>query len=210
MPRKWFVLMLALGLLLAFSGASFAQNDDDATDDDDDETEDGFFASTLEFTEPTALEANTQLLFTFVVTNNAVAGETKGDWINQVDLAMPSLDYVVDEEALAAPDPLNGDTGDDYEIDQWEVQFDPTTVTITWSTLCTVTSMNYGDIREGESLAFQFTATTDADATDGFAWVLYSDEENIHTGTAYIEGAPDDDDDTGDDDEDDDDDGCGC
>jgi len=222
MPKRMLFWVLVLGLTLAFASIAIAQDDDDtATDDDDtaaddddtaadddDDTggEDGFFASTVEFTEPTALTPSEQLLFTFTVTNNAVAGEAKGDWINQVDLTMPSQDYVVDEESLTAPDPLH--TAD---VEKWEVSFDPTTVTITWQTLAAATSMNYGDIREGEWLAFEFTATTDAEATDGFDWALYSDEGNIVTGTAWIEVPDDDDDDTdvGDDDDDDDDD-AGC
>jgi hypothetical protein len=222
MPRKLLILILALGLIFALSASAFAQVDDDDDDDndtmgdDDDATGDDFFSSTVVFTEPAVLDPEAELLFEINVTNNAQVGADKGDWVNQVDLTMPSTAYLVDEETLAGPAPLHGATGDDTEIDKWEASFDPTTATITWATLTVVSSANYGDIREGESLAFEFTATTDADASDGFDWVLYSDEGPIVTGTAYVEAQGDDDtgddDDTaGDDDDDDDDDsGCGC
>ena len=218
MPRNLLFLILVLGLVFVVPSAVLAQDDDDASDDDatgDDDADEGFFASSVMFTEPAALEPNAELFFQISVTNAAVADTGKGDWINQVDLTMPSQDYVVDEAILTAPDPLHGATGDDTEIDKWVVSFDPTTVTITWAVMAAVSSANYGDIREGDTLAFEFTATTDADATDGFDWVLYSDEGNIVTGTAYVEDQDDDDDDDDDDDnnddnDDDDDGGCGC
>jgi hypothetical protein len=204
--------------------------------DDDDDDDDDFFASTAVFTQPSALDPNTEYQFKIVVTNAAALSSEKGDWINQFDLTMPSSNYEVEEETLTAPHPLHGATGDQTEIDRWEVSFDPNTVTITWQALAVVSSRNWGDIREGESLEFEFIAETDSNPSDGFDWVAFSDEGNMLSGTAYIApwtdddddnddndaSPPDDDDDTwftNDDDDDDDaesgdddddDSGCGC
>jgi hypothetical protein len=238
MRNKLMIMMLMLCLVLAGATVASAQVDDDddddndtmADDDDDDDDDtagddddsgddDGFFASTVEFTSPDALDPNEEYEFIFEVTNNALLDpDQKGDWINQVDLSMPSGDYVVDENELTAPVPLYGDTGDETEIEKWEVSFDPNTVTITWQAFGVVTSANYGDIREGDVLPFQFVATTDSTPTGtlesgiGFNWVLYSDEGNTVSGTAYIgdEGPADDDDDDTDSGDDDDDSGGGC
>jgi hypothetical protein len=198
-------------------------DDDDSMDDDDDTgpDDDDFFSSTLKFDSPAALEAEQEYEFVFTVTNASVEEPEKSDWINQVDLTMPSQDYVVNEEELSAPVPLYGDTGDEFEIDRWEVSFDPNTSTITWQCFGVVTSINYGDIREGDFLSFQFVATTDAVPTGtieseiGFDWILYSDEGNMVTGTSYIGQDDDDDDDDndtvpGDDDDDSGGGGCGC
>lgn len=243
MRDKVFLLMLLLCFVLAGAPVALAQvdddddtmydddddtvydDDDDTTVDDDDDTagdDDDFFASTVEFTSPEALDPDQEYQFFFEVTNNAVLNpDEKGDWINQVDLSMPSSDYVVNEGELEAPEPLHGDTGDETEIEKWEVSFDPNTVTITWQAFGVVTSADYGDIREGDVLTFNFVATTDSIPTGtlesgvGFNWVLYSDEGNMVNGTAYIgEDIVDDDDDddttpSGDDD-DDSGGGCGC
>jgi hypothetical protein len=242
MTRKFLLLMLMLSFVM--TSVAFAQVDDDddtmadddddtmADDDDDDDSmdddddtagdDDDFFNSSLEFDSPTALEADKEYEFIFTVTNTAVEGDEKADWINQVDLTMPSQDYAVNEAELDAPDPLYGNTGDEFEIDRWEVSFDPNTSTISWQCFGVVTSVNYGDIREGDFLSFQFLATTDSVPTGtvesdiGFDWILYSDEGNMVTGTAYIgtEGPDDDDDDdddvAGDDDDDSGGGGCGC
>jgi hypothetical protein len=251
MTRKFLLLMLMLSMTLVMTGVAFAQvdddddtmldddddtmmdddddttmdDDDDSMDDDDDTAgdDDDFFNSTLEFDSPTVLEADKEYEFIFTVTNTAVEGTEKADWINQVDLTMPSQDYAVNESELTAPDPLYGNTGDDFEIDRWEVSFDPNTSTISWQCFGVVTSVNYGDIREGDFLSFQFVATTDSvptgtvDSDVGFDWILYSDEGNMVTGTAFIgaetPGGDDDDDDTvdiGDDDDDSGGGGCGC
>ena len=221
MTRRLLILMLIVGLSLALTTLAFAADDDDELDDDeadDDEADDDdatggtFYESTVEFTNPLALDADTQYEFTIVVTNAATPGEKKGDWINQVDLTMASQDYIVDDENLTAPSPLYGDTGDETEIDRWEASFDANTATITWQAFGVVTSVAYGDIREGDFLSFQFVATSDSVPTDGFLWVLYTDEENFVSGTAYVGEEPDDDDTADDDDsgDDDDDSGCGC
>ena len=221
MTRRLLFLMLIIGLSLAMTTLAFAADDDDdndAVDDDDDAVDDDddaggtFYDSTVEFTNPPALEADTQYEFTINVTNATMLGEEKGDWIYQVDLTMASQDYVVSEEELTAPAPLYGATGDDTEIDRWEASFDVNTATITWQAFGVVTTVNIGDIREGDFLPFQFVATADSVPSDGFMWVLYSDEGNVVSGTAYIneeEPTPevDDDDAAGDDDDDS---GCGC
>ena len=238
MTKRLLFLILILGLFLALTTLAFAADDDDSADDDsadddsadddsadDDEADDDdaddddaaggtFFDSSVEFTNPLALEPETPYEFTILVTNNATLGEEKGDWINQVDLILPSQDY--SEPELEEPAPLYGDTGDDYEIDHWEASFDANTATITWQAFGVVTSVAYGDIREGDSLSFQFVATTDAVPSNTFLWVLYSDEGNTVNGEACPGGcdddddAVDDDDAAGDDDDDDDSGGCGC
>jgi len=190
---------------------------DDDTADDDSGDDDDFMASTLVFDAPTALEAETPYDFEFTVTNGATFnGDTdeKGEWIFGVDLSMPSSDYVVDESDLKGPTPLHGTVSEgDYQILSWDASFDPTSTTITWQCFGVVTSANYGDIREGEMLSFQFSATTDAAATDGFHWVLHGDLGTDVEGDAYINGGDDDNDDNDDSSKGDDDDsggGCGC
>ena len=236
MTRRLLFIMLIIGLSLAMTTLAFAADDDDDNDavDDDDDTvpddddtvpdddddavddddDDGgtFYDSDIEITNPLALEADSQFEFTINVTNATTLGEEKGDWIYQVDLTMASQDYVVSEEDLSAPAPLYGATGDDTEIDRWEASFDVNTATITWQAFGVVTTVNIGDIREGDFLSFQFVATTDSVPSDGFMWVLYSDEGNVVSGTAYVGEEPDidDDDDTAGGGDDDDDSGCGC
>jgi hypothetical protein len=195
------VAILALGM-----GTSFAQ-----VDDDDDDTVQDFFDSTVEFITPTSLESDTEYLFTILVTNYATPVVPKADWINQVDLTMPSLGYAIDPAEIRVPTPLHGPPGPDA-IDRWEESLNPSTMTITWQAFAAVSSAHIGDIREGESLEFEFVATTDSVPTDGFDWALYSDEGPVVFGTAYVEAGDDDDDDdddnntTGDDDDDDNDD----
>ena len=191
-------------------------DDDDTTDDDDDtgDDDDDFFASTLVFDSPTALDPETEYEFQFTVTNNAIADdEEKAEWIKAVDLTLPSQEYLLDETDLTAPEPLYPE-----ETERWEVEFDANSSTISWQCFGVVTSVNYGDIREGDFLSFQFIATTDSVPTGtyesevGFNWVLYGDNENVVPGTSYIGEEPvDDDDDTlGDDDDDSGGGGCGC
>ena len=234
MTRKILLLMLIIAISLAFAGVAMAQedddddtvddddatDDDDAVDDDDDDSETTFEDSYLEFDAPTALEPDLEYEFSFTVFNTAqpVKG-MKGEWINAVELTMPSIDYMVNEEALTEPDPIHGSVGEgDYQILGWETNFDPSAAVISWQCFGVVTSANYGDIREGEMLSFNFVATTDADATDGFHWVLTGDMGTQVEGDAFIQqDTPDDDDDDDDDNDvtngDDDDDsggGCGC
>ena len=232
MARTVFILLLLFSFILVMSSVAMAQDDDDDNDttgdddsaDDDSADDDDFYSSELYFESPSALEPSETYEFMFTVVNHAIApddkGIVKGDWINQVDLTMPSTDYLVDESQLTAPIPLYGDTGDETEIEKWEVSFDHNTTTITWQAFGVVTSVNYGDIREGDFLSFQFVATTDAEPTGTwesetpFLWVLYSDEGNTVAGEAYIGEQIDDDDDDNDADKGDDDDdsggGCGC
>ena len=97
--------------------------------------------------------------------------------------------------------------------------FDYTNKTITWQSFGTVTTVEYGDIREQDVQTFAFIATTDQYPTDGFAWTLFGDDGSFLEGLWNFVPEPDDDtidddtfepddDDGGDDDDDDD--GCGC
>lgn len=220
--RTLFCFLIILLMSLAFSTAALAQydDDDDYVMDDDDST--SFNDSTVEVIEPTELPPDTMLLFSFLVTNMEQPGGGKGEWIYMVDLSMPSANYMVEEASLTAPDPLYPS-----ETDRWEVSFDPNTVTISWQAMGLSTSVEYGDIREGDNLTFEFEAITDADATDGFLWTLFGDMGTAVSGVVYVtDGSDDDDDDSDDDDfwDDDDDedqdlddllgegddDGCGC
>lgn len=236
MAKKLLLLMLILSLALVLHSVALAQTDDDdamdddttdddATDDDaadddaaDDDDDGGEFTdSYLEFDSPTALEADIDYEFNLTVYNAATFEEKgkQGEWIYAIDLTMPSEDYVVDTETLAGPDPIHSGTDDEYEITGWEANFDPSSATISWQCFGVVTSATYGDIREGDLLAFQFMATTDAGATDGFPWVLHGDMGTDVEGTAYITEEPTDDDEDDDDmgtrdDDDDDGGGCGC
>ena len=237
MPRKLFFLMLLLSFMLILSGVAFAQADDDDDDDDDDDNDDNddtsddddddaaddddddtsFEDSYAAPDAPDSMEANTPYDFEFTVYNAATFNpDEKGEWIYAVDLTMPSENYSVDETNLAGPSPLHGSVSEgEYQILGWEANFDPTSTTITWQAFGVVTSANYGDIREGEMLSFQFSATTDDVPTDGFHWVLRGDMGTDVEGDFYINELPDDDDDDDDDDTsgDDDDDsggGCGC
>jgi len=202
--------MLPLVMVLAMIGFAAAADDDSAPADDDSGTT--FMDSTLDFTSPQAIEASTEYEFIFDVTNKAMplkADQEKQEWIKKVDLAMPTADYAVNQDALVAPDPLHGDASEgDYRIDHWDVLFNPDTNAITWTAFGVATSVEYGDIREGDVLSFTFKATTDAIPTDGFAWTPYGDMGDNVNGIAYIveQGDDDDsgpdDDDTGDDDDD--------
>ena len=219
MTKKFLWMTLILSLALVFSAVAYAQEDDDAADDDvvadDDAADDDFDASTVAFTNPVGLDANTTYTFEFEVFNaaEAVTKGEKGIWINKVEMVLPSEDYVLagDEEQPEAPDCLNAG---DY-CDDWEAIFDSTNNMITWQSFGMVTTVEYGDIREQDVQTFSFIATTDADPTDGFAWTLWGDNGAFVQGIWNFPGPePDDDDITPDDDDggDDDDDsgGCGC
>jgi hypothetical protein len=226
-----FVFFMAM--MLAFAGVAFAQDDDTADDDADDDTADddtadddadddaadddfggGEFVASLEFNNPAALEAETAYDFEFTVTNNTLAGADVHNWINEVDLWMPSTEYVI--STIADPDPVNPQGG------EWTsenlIDADQNPVGIKWLYSLGSTSESHGDIAEGEALEFAFTARTDAAATDGFDYKIVADSLAEMTGTAYIVepiGDDDTDDDTeGDDDEadddDEDDDASGC
>ena len=216
MTKKF--LWLALILSLVWVGAAYAQDaDDDAADDD---VAASFADSSVTFTAPDALEANTEITFEFQVFNAAPVpeGDDAGIGIKQVDLVLPSADYVYADEQPAAPMPLHPD-----KVAKWEVSFDSANQTITWQTFGVVSTEEFGDIREQDVLTFSFVATTDGGPTDGFAWTLYGDDTAGSTvsGTWFFGDDDTTDDDIVDDDtvpDDDNDDnndsggggGCGC
>lgn len=108
-------IMLFVFLTFIISGVDTIGNEDD----EDDATGSTFYDSTVEFLEPQDLEPNTRYEFVLLVTNAAVKGEEKTDWINRIDIFLPSMDY--DIEAIYAPEPLHNDTGDETEIDRWVI-----------------------------------------------------------------------------------------
>ena len=223
MTKKFLWMALILSFVMAFSTMAFAQSDDDMGDDDavadDDAAETTFEDSTVTYTNPEALEANTPYTFEFQVFNAAQAATVKGEkgiWINKVEVVLPSTEYVLAEEGdqPMAPDCLNPGDFCDY----WEAIFDSANNMITWQSFGMVTTVEYGDIREQDVQTFSFIATTDAGPADGFAWTLWGDDGSFVEGIWNFGG---DDDDTIDDDDitptdddsddgDDDDDGCGC
>jgi len=200
------ILFAAFFVLLSFHAAAYAQDDDtfDQTTFDD---------STVQFTAPDAIEANTTYTFVFEVFNAAMEqpnGE-KQPWILQVDLTMPE-DYLLADDA-EQPDPPACLHQDQY-CDHWEAAFDPATPKVTWHSFGTASSVEYGDIREQDVQTFSFVATTDAGPAVNFAWMLTADDGSVVEGGG---GDPHYDDDTDTDDDtdeqsydDDDDDGCGC
>lgn len=197
MLRRFFLFLLVLGLIFSFSSVSLAQVDDDDSGE--------FNDSMVEFITPDALLPSQEFEFSLSVSYGGGAKKAmKSEWINQVDMTLPSSDYSVNTGNLEAPDPIHG-TGDPYEIDRWEVNFDPGSSSLSWQCFSVVTSESYGDIREGDSQIFSFAATTDTEATDGFTWTLYGDEGSMLSDVIYI-GQGDDDDTTDDDTVDDDDD----
>jgi len=202
MPKilRWLALMTCLVLMLG--GVAWAQDGDD--DDDD----------WVEFTGPATLEANTEYEFNFSVFYNAPVpnDEDASVGIQQVDVILPSDAYDLFE--AGQPDPpacLHGD------CDRWEIIVDTNTKSISWQSFGTVSTVEYGDIREQDVQAFAFVATTDDVPTDGFAWSLWDEDGNlVKEGTFNFlddDEPPPSDDDTFDDNEDEDDDdegGCGC
>jgi len=124
----------------------------------------GFENSTLDFYSPDSLAPNTEYQFIFDVYNAGQITGEKQNWIKEVYVKMPSKNYSVDIESTIPPDPLHGNVGEgEYQIDNWEVYFDADKNAITWECFGVVTSFAYGDIREGETLAFLFFATTDTE-----------------------------------------------
>lgn len=159
--------------------------------------------STVELIEPAMIQAGQKLLFRVRVTHGVdVAGAEKGEWINKVGLALPTTDYEVDTDYLEPPDPMHG-SGDTHAIDRWEVEYDPTLATFTWECFSVDPGERYGDIREGDSLVFDFTATIDDAASNGFTWTLWGDKGNSLTDTIFIDEPSDDDDDDNNDNDDD-------
>ncbi|MBZ0271029.1 hypothetical protein K8I61_03265 [bacterium] len=204
---KFRTTIMLLAMLLLATSVAFAQDDDTAADDDtamdddtaadddmdDDDTDVDAFTAEVDFSNPTALEADTSYAFAFTVSNTSVAGDLRR-WINDVGMLLPSSDYVLDTGELDAPDALHPEFGS-WEVETYSDQGLPG---IRWMFTGVVTSESYGDIREQESLDFGFTAQTDADATDGFYWALMTDQSEFVDGIAFINDA---DDDTDDDDD---------
>ena len=233
MARRFLFLILLVSFMLILPVAASAQmnadddedddndDNDDNDDDDNDATDDDDAAdelnATLEFVNETGDELVAEEYYEFeihVINNEEYSATEKGEWIYKVELSMPSTAYAVEldttaEYPIPVPDAKYEDT------DHWESEFDPSSSTITWQSFGVVTSANYGDIREGDMMVFNFIATTDEEATDGFHWMLYSDEGTEAEGVAYYGSGDDDDDDDNDDlppsgDDDDDSGGCGC
>lgn len=223
MTRIIFQMVLVLCLTFTFGPLAFGQFDEDLLDDDDFLDDDDMSGGeiTVQFDQPSSLVPDNMLRFVLNITyeNASSKGFNAGEWILSVDLAMPSGDYEVNETTLAPPDPLHTD------IDRWEVYFDAFNTTITWQSFSVVSSgASAGDIREGDTQLFEFDATPDDNATDGFPYILYGDKGSVESGVVYISGTSDDDDASGDDDTgptyDDDDEfarqdedtggGCGC
>ena len=87
MTRKLFWMALILSFVFA-SGLAFAQEDDDAADDD---AADDDAVEWVTFSNPAALEGNTEYEFTFSVFYNAEP-EAKGLGIKQVDMNLPGTE----------------------------------------------------------------------------------------------------------------------
>jgi hypothetical protein len=223
------IIFMAFVFVLGMSAFAMAQDDtavaDDTMADDTSAADDdasGVFAATFEFTAPEALTADMEYDFSFTVANT-----TTGDvqrWIYDIEMYLPTINYsLLNADSIPAPTALHdGEWTAERVTDETD---NGTFEGIHWQFNGTMTSESYGDIREGDSLDFNFSAKTDADASDGFPWRMIALDENEVTydltGTSYVGG--DDDtttDDTGDDTADDDlgggddDDGggggCGC
>ena len=159
--------------------------------------------STVEFIEPTMIQAGQKLLFRMRVTHGVdAAGTERGEWIYKVGITLPTTDYGVDNDSLVTPDPLHG-IGDPYAVDRWEVEYDPTLAMFTWECFAVDMDERWGDIREGDSIVFDFTATVDDAASNGFTWTLWGDKGNSVTDTIFIDEPSDDDDNDDNDDNDD-------
>jgi hypothetical protein len=211
--KKFLLIAMIMTFVFAMSGFAIAQDDDTAADDDDDSAPaDPFHLEGLANGEyPVVLEAEMQYEFAFDVFNDA-GGDVK---IKNVAITLPNTSYAMDDFEAE----MDGVT-EDYT---WKAVYDEETATITWEAFGATSSVEMGDIAEGEMLTFSFLATTDADATDGFAWTITGDNDGDTSATDvfFFGGEPGDDDDTvptdddddtvdGDDDDDDDSGGCGC
>ena len=217
MSKKFLFIALIMAFALAMSGVAFAQ-DDDATDDDvadddaadDDAVEEPVFhvEATAGGDYPVVLAADTEYEFAFDVFNDA-GGDVA---IKYVAITLPTTNYQIgdyDEEIEGSTDGFT-----------WAAnEFDEDSATISWAAFGPTSSVEMGDIQEGDMLTFTFFATTDTEGTDGFNWVLTGDEADDPTMVAGIwsfGGTGDDDDDDDDttpdegDDDDDDSGGCGC
>ena len=176
MAKKLLLMALFLGFTLAFGGLASAQTT--------------FDNSTFTFTLPTSIDANQQYTFTADVFNAAQPSTkaTKGIWIREVDLNLPA-NYALAAEAdqLAAPSCLH--TGDGY-CDHWEANFDSTANKITWQSFGTITTVEFGDIREQDTQHFAFLAITDNVPTNSFDWKLWGDDLGPQGGNgSFVEGA---------------------
>ena len=168
---------------------------------------------------PVTLAPETAYTFAFDVFNDAGGDEA----IKYVAITLPTTAYTMGTYAEETDGFNDGYT--------WFASYDVDSAAISWEAVGTPSSVETGDIGEGEMLTFAFMATTDVDATDGFDWLLTGDAGTAVAGSLTFgeetdddttvdddatdddddDVVPDDDDDTaGDDDDDDDDGGCGC
>jgi len=188
MPKVFLVMALFLVGCVSFAWAA-ADDDDDSSPASDPFT----MTATAGGEFPVTLKASTKYNFAFEAFNKTGASNA----IYRVDVTLPSPNYAVDSGSLVAPTALH------TAIGSWSVQFVQSTSTITWEFRGMVSSVEVGDIEEGQDLSFPFTATTDAKATDGFPWVLTGDLAGSApvTGTITFAAAVDDDASPTDDDE---------
>jgi len=143
--------------------------------------------STAEFIQPLGLDPSTALDFSIQVTN----GETdpQREWLSAFELTVPAGYVVNSAQDPAANHPEVGNT--------WSHTV--TTDTIRWEATGNTSNPPWGDVANGESIVFDFNATTDPAPTDGFPWTVigdtYGEEPHTITGTAFVGGGGDDDDD---------------
>ena len=142
---------------------------------------------------PVVLQASTMYAFAFDVFNTGGGTEA----IKQLDITLPNASYAVEEATLRAPTALHPDRG------AWTVTYATDTATLTWLFQGTVSSAELGDIDQGQDLVSPFRATTDAAATDGFAWTLTGDAGTVVGPDVFYFNSSYNDDDIGPDDDDD-------
>ncbi len=165
---------LVIGGNYAYADSSLPTDDDTSPADsspapDDDASPYFALSGTANgFSPPIVLAAYSRYEFAFEAFNNAPAGNSIA--IKKVDISLPNTNYALNTATLAAPAAKHPDRG------SWQVNFVAASATITWEFQGAISSVEFGDIESGESLVFPFTATTDAGATDGFAWRLTGDD----------------------------------
>ena len=182
------ILAVSMVMVFVFAGAVMAQ-------------EDAFhLEGSADGDYPVDLAPTTEYEFAFEVFNDA-GGDVA---IKTVSITLPTTSYV-----LGDYDEMIEGVRDGF---QWQGTFDEDTATLEWATFGPGSSAELGDIQEGDMLTFAFFATTDEEATDGFAWVLTGDDNGATTASGVLWFSGDDGPIDGDDDDDDDDDdsGCGC
>jgi len=208
--KKFLFMALTMALVFALSGFAFAQDDDTAGDDDTTEGDPFSLTGTANGEYPVVLASETEYEFAFEVFNEG-GGEVA---IKNVAITLPTTSY-----AIGAYEETFDGVHDGYF---WQAAFDEDTATISWEAFGATSSVEMGDIQEGDMLTFSFFATTDTEPNDGFSWVLTGDDAGatVVNGIWFFGEVADDDDtgpepgdddtDDGDDDDDDDSGGCGC